>query len=203
MSHVCDGTRETACRTAWYAEQQDPGQPAGQIYEADEVEEKARSEIRLELFVRRLGRALYEGRAAALLAAGRRYAWSGRSCLTAFSLHSYNFLVFGELHDPSVLRNSSSMPQPAIATAYRQLYRAGLKAVRYSTPQRHVLRWNLRSAFRSGSPSDFDSIKIAQTVLFLERAAASSASLEHKIVKNLLHVRYWEQETRKPKSKPS
>ncbi|CRG85598.1 hypothetical protein PISL3812_02643 [Talaromyces islandicus] len=95
------------------------------------------------------------------------------------------------------------MAQPAIVTAYRQLYRAGLKAVRYSTPQRHVLRWTLRSAFRSGSPSEFDSNKIAQTILFLERAAASSASLEHKIVKNLLHVRFWEQSIRRPRpSKP-
>ncbi|KAJ5151814.1 hypothetical protein N7492_010109 [Penicillium capsulatum] len=75
--------------------------------------------------------------------------------------------------------------------AYRHLYRQGLKAIRYSTPGRHVLRSTLRMAFRSSQAQDFDQARIANTLRFLERAT-DVAGLEHKIVKNLLLTRYWQ-----------
>lgn len=80
----------------------------------------------------------------------------------------------------------------AIVLAYRHLYRRGLQAVNYATPARHVLLRILRSSFRSGSRDDFDPKKIANTLEFLQRAS-ESAGLEHKIIKNLIMVRYWEQ----------
>ncbi|KAJ5533638.1 hypothetical protein N7494_010190 [Penicillium frequentans] len=78
-----------------------------------------------------------------------------------------------------------------IVQAYRSLYRQALKAIRYSTPARHVLRSTMRSAFRSNH-TELDPSKIANTLLFLERAT-DVRGLEHKIVKNLMLARYWEQ----------
>ncbi|KAL4896357.1 hypothetical protein BDV59DRAFT_191507 [Aspergillus ambiguus] len=80
----------------------------------------------------------------------------------------------------------------AVIHAYRHLYRAGLKVINYSTPSRHVLLRTLRSSFRSSSAQDFNSHRIANTLRFLQRAA-DVAGIEHKIVKNLMMVRYWEQ----------
>jgi hypothetical protein len=80
----------------------------------------------------------------------------------------------------------------AITVAYRQLYRQSLKAVNYSTPSRHIILRILRSSFRSGAPGDFDPQKVANTLRFL-RHASECTGLEHKILKNLLMVRYWEQ----------
>lgn len=80
----------------------------------------------------------------------------------------------------------------AIISAYRHLYRQGLKAVNYSTPARHVLVRILRSSFRSTPVSEFNPLKIANTLGFLRRAS-DIMGLEHKIVKNLVMVRYWEQ----------
>ncbi|KAF7629125.1 hypothetical protein AFLA_004465 [Aspergillus flavus NRRL3357] len=60
------------------------------------------------------------------------------------------------------------------------------------TPSRHVLLRTLRSSFRSSSHHDFDPHRIANTLRFLQRAA-DAAGVEHKIVKNLMMVRYWEQ----------
>ncbi|KAB8229271.1 hypothetical protein ETB97_000997 [Aspergillus alliaceus] len=80
----------------------------------------------------------------------------------------------------------------AIIQAYRHLYRQGLQVINHSTPSRHVLLRILRSSFRSSSCNDFDPQRIANTLRFLQRAA-DVAGLEHKIVKNLLMVRYWEQ----------
>lgn len=79
----------------------------------------------------------------------------------------------------------------AIVHAYRCLYRQGLKAIRYSTPSRHVLRSILRTSFRSAPREEFNPSRIANTFRFLERAAAVTG-YEHKIVKNLLFARYWE-----------
>ncbi|KAF7595741.1 hypothetical protein BBP40_004872 [Aspergillus hancockii] len=87
--------------------------------------------------------------------------------------------------------------QRGVIQAYRNLYRQGLKVINYSTPSRHVLLQTLRSSFRSSSSHDFDPRRIANTLHFLQRAA-DVAGLEHKIVKNLMMVRYWEQpQTRK------
>ncbi|KAJ5489597.1 hypothetical protein N7539_004487 [Penicillium diatomitis] len=78
-----------------------------------------------------------------------------------------------------------------VVHAYRHLYRQGLKAIRYSTPSRHVLRTSLRASFRDSPPTEFDSLRISNTLRFLERAC-NVAGLEHKILKNLLLSRYWE-----------
>lgn len=79
----------------------------------------------------------------------------------------------------------------AIVHAYRHLYRQGLKVIRYSTPGRHVLRSILQTSFRSAPREEFNPSRIANTLRFLERAAAVTG-YEHKIVKNLLFARYWE-----------
>ncbi|OKL60593.1 hypothetical protein UA08_04355 [Talaromyces atroroseus] len=84
------------------------------------------------------------------------------------------------------------MEDRVIIHAYRHLFQKGLQAVRHAPPARNVLRGQLRSSFRSGDRSDFDPEKIARTLEFLDRAAESN-SYEHKIIKNLLHVRYFEQ----------
>ncbi|KAL4905689.1 hypothetical protein BDW74DRAFT_151804 [Aspergillus multicolor] len=80
----------------------------------------------------------------------------------------------------------------AIVRAYRQLYRQGLKAINYSTPARHVLLKTLRSSFRTSPAQDFDSLRIANTLGFL-RKAADVSGIEHKIVRNTLIAKYWEQ----------
>ncbi|KAF9887437.1 hypothetical protein FE257_010154 [Aspergillus nanangensis] len=86
----------------------------------------------------------------------------------------------------------SLFKRQAIVHAYRHLYRAGLKVISYSTPSRHVLLRTLRSSFRTSPPEDFNPHKITNTLHFLQRAS-DVAGLEHKIVKNLMMVRYWEQ----------
>lgn len=84
------------------------------------------------------------------------------------------------------------MDQHAVVSAYRHLYRQGLKVINYSTPARHVLVRVLRSSFRSSPANEFDPLKITNTLRFLERAA-DMTGIEHKIVKNLVMVRYWQQ----------
>ena len=78
-----------------------------------------------------------------------------------------------------------------IVSAYRDLYRSGLHAVQYSKPSRYTLKNILDNAFRKGSVAEFDALKIANTKLFLDNAAKSNG-LEHKVIKNLLLVRWWE-----------
>ena len=78
-----------------------------------------------------------------------------------------------------------------IVHSYRKLYRQGLHAIQYSSPARHILRNRLRLAFRGGSPTDYNSRRAENTVLFLYNATKAKG-LEHKIVKNLMHVWYWE-----------
>jgi hypothetical protein len=82
--------------------------------------------------------------------------------------------------------------QRAMVHAYRHLYRQGLKAIQYSTPGRHMLLKSLRKSYRSTPSEEFDPVKINNTLRFLERATAV-AGMEHKILKNLLLARYWEQ----------
>jgi len=89
-------------------------------------------------------------------------------------------------------RLTKAVDQRAIVLAYRHLYRQGLKLVNYSAPARHVILRILRSSFRSASRDDFDPERISNTLHFLQRAS-EYRGLEHKIVKNLIMVRYWEQ----------
>ncbi|OAL54328.1 DUF1763-domain-containing protein [Pyrenochaeta sp. DS3sAY3a] len=79
------------------------------------------------------------------------------------------------------------MSNEAVVHAYRHLYRQGLRAVQFSKPARFTLRDRLRLAFRRGHVKDFDPRKIKTTLEFLEYATKENG-LEHKIVKNLLHV---------------
>jgi hypothetical protein len=78
----------------------------------------------------------------------------------------------------------------SITTAYRHLYRTALKAVRYSRPARHSVREVLRRAFRETPSSAYNPQRIANTVKFLERAE-KYAGFEHRILKNMLFIRWW------------
>jgi hypothetical protein len=95
---------------------------------------------------------------------------------------------------------SSSSSSQRIVHAYRHLYRAFLRAVQYSTPARHVVRDRLRAAFRPPHGGDaaaaaararFNPVSVRRTLTFLEYAARHRG-VEHRILKNLLHIRYYE-----------
>lgn len=77
-----------------------------------------------------------------------------------------------------------------VARSYRQLYRLSLRAIRYSTPARYTVRDVLRRSFREGSSADFNQPKIDNTVDFL-KAAVKEAGLEHRVLKNLLMIWYF------------
>ena len=79
----------------------------------------------------------------------------------------------------------------SVVTAYRSLYRSGLRAVKYSRPARYVMRDVLRKAFREGSPADFNVTKIQNTVTFLQNAV-TTRGIEHKVLQNILRYRWWE-----------
>ncbi|KKK15070.1 hypothetical protein P175DRAFT_0521547 [Aspergillus ochraceoroseus IBT 24754] len=87
---------------------------------------------------------------------------------------------------------SALVDRQAIVHAYRHLYRQGLKAINYSTPSRYLLLQTLRSSFRSSPAQDFNQFRITNTLQFL-RKAADVSGIEHKIVRNLLQIKYWEQ----------
>lgn len=76
--------------------------------------------------------------------------------------------------------------------AYRQLYREGLRAIRYSKPTRYALRDTLRKSFRSEPVANFDAARVERTLRFLQLASKERA-MEHKILKNLLLVRGWQE----------
>ena len=75
-----------------------------------------------------------------------------------------------------------------IPQAYRNLYRAALRATLYSSPARFIIRNRLRSAFRAPPNKQkhpFDPLRINRTLLFL-RSAAESPNLERRVVRNLV-----------------
>ena len=77
-----------------------------------------------------------------------------------------------------------------IPQAYRNLYRAALRATLYSSPARFIIRNRLRSAFRAPPNKQkhpFDPLRINRTLLFL-RSAAESPNLERRVVRNLVRV---------------
>lgn len=80
-----------------------------------------------------------------------------------------------------------------IIHAYRNLYRAALRAVHYSSPARHVIRARLRRGFRECPRSDFEPGRIENTLTFLEGAQAT-AGLEHRLLRSLCLTWYWEME---------
>ena len=78
-----------------------------------------------------------------------------------------------------------------IIHAYRNIYKHLLRAVQYSKPARFVAQDRVRNAFRKSQPADFDRARFDRTLEFLH-GAAKAKGLEHKLVKNLMHV-WWEQ----------
>lgn len=78
-----------------------------------------------------------------------------------------------------------------IVQAYRQLYRAGLRAVQYSTPARYTIRDRFRHAFRASPSTDFDRHRIDNTLEFLQ-GAIKYKGLEHRVLRSLLMVWYHE-----------
>ena len=78
-----------------------------------------------------------------------------------------------------------------VIAAYRNLYRAGLRAVHYSSPARYTIRDRLRRAFRECPMDEFEPARIANTLEFLEGARASNG-LEHHVLRNMLLTWYWE-----------
>jgi hypothetical protein len=88
------------------------------------------------------------------------------------------------------------MSKLEILRAYRHLYRAALRAVRHSSPAKYQIRNTMRSAFRTGVPDSLNQQEVENTVRFLKRAE-SHAGMEHKILQNLLHVRYWQNQGRR------
>jgi hypothetical protein len=83
------------------------------------------------------------------------------------------------------------MANTEILHAYRDLYRGALRAVRNSSPAKHMIRMTIREAFRNSPIEEFESQKIENTKAFLRRAE-THAGIEHKILRNLLHVRFWQ-----------
>lgn len=78
-----------------------------------------------------------------------------------------------------------------IIHAYRNLFKISLRAVQYSKPARFVVRDRMRNAFRlSGAEPDVEGID--RTLRFLD-GAGRSKGIEHKILKNLMHV-WWERQ---------
>ncbi|KAH8687829.1 hypothetical protein BGZ60DRAFT_363362 [Tricladium varicosporioides] len=92
----------------------------------------------------------------------------------------------------------SAPTQIQIAYAYRHLYRGLLKAVQYSKPARYTALDQLRKSFRNEDPATFDQVKINTTLEFLT-GAARETGLEHKILRNLLLVKYWQKHQSLPR----
>lgn len=83
------------------------------------------------------------------------------------------------------------MSKQDILHAYRNLYKGTLKAICYSKPGRYTARTILNDTFRNRPQDDFDAIRIQTTLKFLH-TAAEHAGYEHKILKNLLLVKWWQ-----------
>lgn len=84
------------------------------------------------------------------------------------------------------------VPKSTILLAYRHLYQHLLRAVKYSKPARYIARDRIRAAFRNSSPhqqQEFQPAEISRTLEFLDNAA-KYRGLEHRIVKNCMHV-WW------------
>lgn len=95
-------------------------------------------------------------------------------------------------HLTTISTSTSSMTSRVVLrNTYRDLYRAGLRAVQYSSPARYTIRDRLRRAFRECPIEDYAPQRIANTLQFLEGARQSNG-LEHHILRNLLMVWYWE-----------
>ncbi len=74
--------------------------------------------------------------------------------------------------------------------AYRSLLRTALHAVQFSKPARYVVKSRLRAAFRDRTPEQFNAVRVARTLQFLQ-GAVGRKGLEHVLLKRLMHV-WWE-----------
>ena len=92
--------------------------------------------------------------------------------------------------------HDSDMTKSQTLHAYRNLYRHALRAVHHSSPARFTLRDTMRQAFRSESVDSLDPIRVKRTLQFLKHAELESGT-EHKILKNLLHTRWWQAQRQK------
>jgi hypothetical protein len=90
-----------------------------------------------------------------------------------------------------LLASNDPMTDKAILHAYRHLYRNALRATHHSSPAKHVIRETIRTAFRTESAAHFNPQRVKNTEDFLKRAERDTG-MEHRILKNLLHVRYWQ-----------
>lgn len=80
-----------------------------------------------------------------------------------------------------------SVSQRELVLAYRRLYKGLLHAVQYSQPARYVVRDRMRRAFSKSTLEDYNADRIERTLEFLD-GAARVRGLEHKILKNLMHI---------------
>ncbi|KEF57185.1 uncharacterized protein A1O9_07375, partial [Exophiala aquamarina CBS 119918] len=82
-----------------------------------------------------------------------------------------------------------SMNKKAVLRAYRHLLRASLEACQYTTPARYAARDIINQAFREQPASAFSPLRVKNTLAFLKRAKRNTG-FEHKILKNMAHIRY-------------
>lgn len=88
------------------------------------------------------------------------------------------------------------MTDKRILQAYRNLYRNALLATHRSTPAKYVVRETIRKAFRIEPAHNFNPQRVKNTEEFLKRAEQDNG-MEHRILKNLVHVRYWQHHARR------
>lgn len=91
-----------------------------------------------------------------------------------------------------------SSSKQEILNSYRSLYKGALRAVQFSSPARYTLKSHLRLAYISNDAQSFDPVKIANTLVFLKHAA-EERGLEHRLLKGLLHVWWWQEQTSRQK----
>lgn len=83
------------------------------------------------------------------------------------------------------------MTDQAILHAYRHLYRSVRRATHRAPSAKYVIRETLRTAFRTEPAYNFSLQRVKNTEDFLKRAEMDTG-VEHRILKQLTHVRYWQ-----------
>ena len=112
--------------------------------------------------------------------------------LATITTHLFTRLLLEEHLRAGVIKQQmTTTSRPEIILAYRHIYKSLLRAVQYSKPARFVVKDRVRDAFRKSQPDAYDSARIARTLEFLD-GATRAKGLEHRILKNLMHV-WWEQ----------
>ena len=81
--------------------------------------------------------------------------------------------------------------QSHVVLAYRQLYKASLQAIQFSSPARHTLKRLIRTEFRLNKINDYSHERVQNTLWFLQ-GAAQAKGLEHRIVKTMLHFLWFQ-----------